>query len=162
MPTAYGIGGLVNVPPGPIRGTGVPPTSFRGQLGQQYFDISTSPPNLYIYNGVTWVIGGDTPATTSSLGSVQLATLSQLQNGNAPAGAIVPLSNDVATVIAGVVAGAGVPATTAQQGYVYLETDANAVLGIAPNPNTAFQISNIAAIFLKPPPFGTTTPSTGK
>ncbi len=138
MALAYGIGGMINVPPGPIQGRGAPAASFKGQLGQQYFDISQSPPVEYIYNGVTWLAGGDTPATTTSFGSVQLATLTELQNGNAPAGAIVPLSNDVATVIAGVVAGAGVPATTAQQGYVYLSTDANAVSDTYPNPNTAF------------------------
>src|SRR5882672_1797552 len=151
MPLAYGIGGLISVPQGAVTGNGVPPASFKGQLGQQYFDISQSPPVEYIFNGVTWLPGGDTPATTSTFGSVQLATLSQLQNGNAPAGAIVPLSNDVATVIAGVVAGAGVPATTAQQGFVFLETDANAVLGTAPNANTALQPSNLAAVFAAPP-----------
>ncbi len=141
---AYGIGGLVKVAPAAIMGNGIPPASFKGILGQQFFDNSQVPPVEYIYNGQTWTIGGTAPATTTSFGSVELATLSQLQNGNAPSGAIVPLSNDVATVIAGVVAGAGVPATTAQQGYVFLETDANAVLGTAPNPNTALQPSNLA------------------
>ena len=158
----YGIGGFVSVPAGPLKGFGVPPVGLKGQLGQDYFDQSTTPPTGYVFNGQTWTAGGLAIATTTTAGAVQLATLSQLQNGNAPAGAIVPLSNDVATVIAGVVAGAGVPATTAQQGYVYLETDANAVLGTSPNSNTALQISNISAIFLQPPPFGTTTPSTGK
>src|SRR6185503_7414596 len=50
-----------------------------------------------------WSQGGNGEATTTEFGIVQLATLSELQNGNAPAGAIVPLSNDVATVIAGIV-----------------------------------------------------------
>jgi hypothetical protein len=160
MGIAVGIGGLISVPPAAIRGHGVPPSSFRGILGQMYFDLDTVPPTEYVYNGQTWAAGGDSEATTTTFGSVQLATLSELQNGNAPAGAIVPLSNDVATVIAGVVAGAGVPATTAQQGFVFLETDANAVLGTAPNANTALQPSNLAAVFAAPPVggFGSTTP----
>lgn len=169
MPLAVGLGGVINVPAGAIRGKGAPPAGFKGQLGQQYFDITTTPPTEYIFNGQTWVTGGDSPAglagtgsapNPASFGSVTIASLSQLQNGNAPAGIVVPLSNDVATVIAGVVAGAGVPATTAQQGYVFLETDANAVLGTAPNANTALQPSNLAAVFAAPPAggFGSTTP----
>jgi hypothetical protein len=54
MPLAYGIGGLISVPQGAVSGFGAPPASFIGQLGQQYFDKSTSPPTLYIFNGVTW------------------------------------------------------------------------------------------------------------
>ncbi len=160
MGLAIGIGGLLSVTPAPVRGNGPPPDSYKAPLGQSYFDFSQTPPVEYVYNGQTWNTAGANPATTTSFGTVELATLSQLQNGNAPAGAIVPLSNDVATVIAGVVAGAGVPATTAQQGYVYLETDANAVLGTAPNPNTALQPSNLAAVFAAPPVggFGSTTP----
>jgi len=161
MGLAYGIGGFVNVAPSPITGKGVPSSSFKGQLGQQYFD-TTNPtsPVEYVFNGYSWSTAGANEATTTTLGTVRLATLSELQNGNAPSGAYVPLSNDVATVIAGVVAGSGVPATTAQQGYVYLETDANAVLGTSPNPNTALQVSNIAAVFAAPPAggFGSTTP----
>lgn len=157
---AYGIGGLISVPAAPLSGFGPPPTGFKAALGQQFFDKSQTPPTEYVFNGQTWTTAGANPATTSVLGTVQLATLSQLQNGNAPAGAIVPLSNDVATVIAGVVAGAVPPANTAQAGIVYLSTDANAVLGTAPNPNTALQPSNLAAVFAAPPVggFGSTTP----
>lgn len=129
--------------------------------GTRWQDNSVNPPVIYETTGAgLWLVGGEPQATTTTFGSVKLATLSQLQNGNAPSGAIVPLSNDVATVIAGVVAGAGVPATVAQQGYVFLETDANAVLGTAPNPNTALQPSNLAAVFAAPPVggFGSTTP----
>lgn len=162
---ALGLGGpFINVFPPPIIAQRAPATSDRSYpLGQIWIDNSVSPAVSYEFldsaNG-TWETGGNSEATTTSFGTVQLATLSELQNGNAPAGAIVPLSNDVATVIAGVVAGAGVPATTAQQGYVFLETDANAVLGTAPNPNTALQPSNLAAVFAAPPAggFGSTTP----
>jgi len=130
MGMAVGIGGLIKVPPAAIQGYGPPPASFKAQLGQDYFDISVTPATEYVYNGSTWVTAGANPATTTSFGTVELATLAQLQSGNAPAGAIVPLSNDVATVIAGVVAGAGVPATTAQQGYVFLATNAQAQAGL--------------------------------
>jgi fibronectin-binding autotransporter adhesin len=129
--------------------------------GTRWQDNSVNPAVIYETTGAgLWLTGGDNPATTSTFGIVRLATLTQLQNGNAPAGAYVPTSNDVATVVAAVVAGAGVPATTAQQGYVYLETDANAVLGTSPNPNTALQPSNLAAVFAAPPVlgFGSTTP----
>ena len=57
MSLAYGIGGLVSVPPAPIRGNGPPPASFRGQLGQQFFDEATDPPTQYIYNGQSREIG---------------------------------------------------------------------------------------------------------
>src|SRR4029077_5608964 len=113
---AYGIGGLISVPAAPITGNRPPPASFKGQLGQMNFDTSTTPPTQYVFNGQSWQIGGDPEATTSSFGVVQLATLSELQNGNAPAGAYVPTSNDVATVIAGIVVGAVPPATETQQG----------------------------------------------
>ncbi len=77
-----------------------------------------------------WSQGGNPEATTSEFGIVQLATLSELQNGNAPAGAYVPTSNDVATVIAGVVVGAVPPATETQAGIAEIatqvETDAGA------------------------------------
>src|ERR1700676_493441 len=72
----------------------------------------------------SWSSGGNGPATASTQGIVQLATLSQLQNGNAPAGPFVSLTNDIATVIAGIVVGAVPPATTAQAGIVTLATNA--------------------------------------
>ena len=68
-------------------------------------------------------------ATTSAFGVVQLATLSELQNGNAPAGAYVPTSNDVATVIAGVVAGAVPPANESQAGIAEIATQAETNTG---------------------------------
>ena len=53
MPLAYGFGGFVSVPAGAVTGQGAPADSFKGGLGQQYFDTSVSPPKEYIYNGVT-------------------------------------------------------------------------------------------------------------
>ena len=71
-----------------------------------------------------WSAGGNAEASTSDFGIVQLATLTELQNGNAPSGAYVPTSNDVATVIAGIVVGAVPPATETQQGIAELATQA--------------------------------------
>lgn len=129
MPSAYGIGGLIEIPAGPLEGRGSPPTSFRGQLGQQYFDTSATPPTEYVYNGQSWTTAGANPATNNIFGTVKLATLSELQNGNAPSGAYVPLSNDVATVIAGIVVGAVPPATETQQGIAELATQAETDAG---------------------------------
>lgn len=130
MGMAVGIGGLISVPPAAIRGHGVPPESFKAQLGQMYFDMDVSPPTLYIYNGLTWEAGGDAEATTTSFGSVQLATLAELQTGTAPAGAYVPTANDVATVIAGVVAGAVPPATETQAGIAEIATQVETDAGV--------------------------------
>lgn len=76
-----------------------------------------------------WAEGGNAEATTSTFGIVRLATLSQLQNGNAPAGAYVPTSNDVATVIAGIVVGAVPPANEFQQGIAFIATQADTNTG---------------------------------
>lgn len=101
-------------------------------------------------------------ATTTSKGKVELATLTELQTGTAPAGAWVPTANDVATVIAAVVVGAVPPATTTQQGIVELATDAQVVTPFTTDvPNTAVQPSNITAMFAAPPAIGGTTPAGG-
>lgn len=78
----------------------------------------------------TWSQGGNAEATTTEFGIVQLATLSELQNGNAPAGAYVPTSNDVATVIAGIVVGAVPPATETQQGIAEIATQVETDAGV--------------------------------
>jgi len=160
MALCYGITGLIATAPKPVTGNGPPPASFKAELGTQYFDQLTTPPTQYIYNGSTWNSAGGVPATVTVAGPVFLSTLAQLQTGTAPTGAYVPLANDVATVIAGIVVGAVPPATIAQSGIVFLSTDANAVLGTAPNANTAVQVSNLAAVFAAPPVlgFGFTTP----
>jgi hypothetical protein len=58
MSLAYGIGGLINVPPPVLSGQGAPPATFRGLLGQSYFDKSTNPFTEYVYNGSGWERGG--------------------------------------------------------------------------------------------------------
>lgn len=131
--------------------------------GTEWMDSSVNPPIIYETSGAgNWDVGGIEPASTTRFGVVKLATLSELQNGNAPAGSVVPLSNDVATVIAGVVVGAVPPANTTQQGIVELATDAQVVTPFATDvPNTAVQPSNITAMFAAPEPIGSTTPNTG-
>lgn len=100
-------------------------------------------------------------ATTSTEGVVELSTLLELQGGTAPAGA-VPTSNDVATVIAGVVVGAVPAASTLVQGIVELATDAQVVTPFATDvPNTAIQPSNITAMFASPPAIGGTSAGAG-
>jgi len=79
----------------------------------------------------TWSEGGNQEATTSDFGIVQLATLTELQNGTAPAGGYVPTSNDVATVIAGVVVGAVPPATEMQAGILEVASQPEMTTGTA-------------------------------
>src|SRR6266404_2195174 len=162
MPLCYAIGGMLNTPPGAIKGNGAPSASFRGDLGQQYFDFSTTPPTEYVFNGQTWTIGGASPATTTTFGTVELSTLAQLQGGTAAAGAVVPLANDVFTFVNGIVLAGAAIAQTAVTGITNLATDAQAVAGTATVPGVtalAVQPSNLAAVFAAPPATGGTTPA---
>ena len=54
----YGVGGYKSVLAGSIKGRGTPTNTFGIELGQSYFDMSTSPPTQWVFNGVTWVQGG--------------------------------------------------------------------------------------------------------
>jgi len=54
--TSYGIGGFISTAPGVLKGNNPPPPTFRGKLGQFYYDFSTTFPNLYIYNGTSWIL----------------------------------------------------------------------------------------------------------
>ena len=138
------------------------PDGLPFQSGDGWADDSGSPSVLYQYvGGGEWALGGNEPATTTSFGTVELATLSELQNGNAP-GDQVPTANDVATVIAGVVVGAVPPATTAQQGIVEIATSAEVISPWTSTiPNTAITPANIEGMFASPPPIGVTAQSTG-
>jgi len=130
MAIVQGMAGLAKVQSAAIQGYNPPPASFKAELGQSFFDASVIPAVEYVYNGASWSLAGANEATTSAEGIVQLATLSQLQNGNAPAGPIVPLSNDVATVIAGVVAGAVPPANETQAGIAEIATQVETDAGV--------------------------------
>lgn len=97
--------------------------------GTRWQDSSSDPADIYttLGNGV-WTLGGNNSATTTEEGIVELATLTELQNGTAP-GNQVPTSNDVATVIAGVVAGAVPPANESQAGIAEIATQAETNTG---------------------------------
>lgn len=68
MGIAYGIGGVLKVPPPVVTGEGAPAASFVGIQGQDYYDTTTTPPTQYTYNGQTWV------EVASAAGSVQEVT----------------------------------------------------------------------------------------
>ncbi len=125
----------VEVPTIQTRSPSVNDTNF--PIGKSWIDtlnnqsyVLTSLSSIGGILQANWSSGGNVEATTSEFGIVQLATLSELQNGNAPAGAYVPTSNDVATVIAGIVVGAVPPANETQAGIAEIatqvETDAGA------------------------------------
>lgn len=98
--------------------------------GTRWQDSSVNPGVIYQTSGAgNWLVDTNQEATTSSFGIVQLATLSELQNGNAPAGAYVPTSNDVATVIQGIVVGAVPPAQEGQAGIAEIATQAETNTG---------------------------------
>jgi hypothetical protein len=149
MPLAYGIGGMVNVTSGPVTGNGAPPDSFKGQVGQQYYDNSTTPPTEYVFNGQTWTTAGANPATTTTYGTVLLTDNSQ----------------PVATkVYADALAIAGSPvSTTTTAGIGQLSTDDEALAGTPSTGALALFVtpSNLAAVFASPPATGGTTPAAG-
>src|SRR6185503_1478276 len=97
MGSAYGIGGLISVPPAAIRGNGVPPASFKAKLGQQYFDFSQTPPTEYVYNGQTWTTAGANPATTTTYGTVLLTDNSEPVATKVYADALAIAGSPVAT-----------------------------------------------------------------
>jgi len=160
MALVYGIGGLISVPQGAVSGIGAPPLSFRGELGQQYFDRGQSPPLEYVFNGQTWTTGGSEPASTTVYGSVLLSTLAQLEAGTAPAGSVVPLANDVFTFVNSVVIAN--LSTEAAVGLIQQATDAQSVAGTNLNPGTplAVQPKSLAAVFASNPAIGGTAPNT--
>ncbi len=149
MPIAYSIGGFVSVPPGPVEGFGPPPASFRGGLGQNYFDKSVTPPTEYVFNGQTWTTAGANPATTTTYGTVLLTDNSE------PVATKVYADNLV-------IAGAPV-ATETTSGIGKLVSDANAVARIPSTGVQAYfvQPSNLTAVMSAPGPIGDVTPSTG-
>lgn len=115
------------LPPPVISGRSPNVNDLNYTPGQLWFDKPNG--ELYVNEGSgIWNETGEESATTTSEGVVQLSTLSELQNGNAPAGPYVPLANDVATVIQSIVVGVVPPATEGQQGIAeiatQIETDA--------------------------------------
>lgn len=160
MALAYGIGGLVSVPAAPIKGVGAPPENFKGQLGQQYFDISVSPPVEYTFNGESWLLGGNEPATTTSFGTVIL------NDSITMAGATdeqVPTALAIKTYVDNI-AVAGAPVSTeTTAGIGQLATDAEAIAGTPSTGVLALFVtpSNLAPVFAEPPAIGSSTPASG-
>lgn len=161
MSVAYGLTGLVQVGPPPLTGNGPPPASFKGALGQQFFDKSTSPPTQYVYNGATWVTGGNAYATTTTPGIVQL---SDDVTADQASETLVPTAK--ATFDYGqtlVLAGANI-ASEVVQGIGYVASDAEAVARQANTPGVeAFFLTptNLDPIFASPSAIGSTTPAAG-
>ncbi|HEY3527465.1 MAG TPA: hypothetical protein VGK47_14815 [Nitrososphaeraceae archaeon] len=130
---AYGVGQpTIPVMPPPILANRAPASSDTDYpIGQVWVDQSVSPSVLYSHvGGGDWDTGGNAEATTSSFGIVRLATFSELENGDAPPGAIVPTSNDVATVIQGIVVGAVPPAQEGQAGIAEIATQVETDAGL--------------------------------
>lgn len=75
MAVAYAPGGLIKVGPFPLSGSGAPASTLIGQLGQDYFDTTTSPPTLYVFNGSTWTQPGSGSSTGANIvGTVTINT----------------------------------------------------------------------------------------
>jgi hypothetical protein len=101
----------------------VPPASFRGELGQQYFDESVSPPQQYVYNGQTWESGGNAQATETTAGIARLATAAEATTGTDDTTIMTPAK-------VALVAIAGAPdATEVTKGIAQLATQAEAEAG---------------------------------
>ncbi len=149
MSLVYGIGGLVSTAPVPLQGNGIPPASFKGKLGQQFFDNSTTPPTEYVFNGQTWTTAGANPASTTTYGTVLLTDNSE----------------PVATkVYADSLAIAGAPvATTTTAGIGQLATDAEAIAGTPSTGLLALFVtpSNLAPVLASPTAIGSTLPAAG-
>src|SRR5271168_1047499 len=107
-----------------------PTTSDIYNAGTRWQDNSVNPPLIYetVGRGI-WNQAGGGIATNATPGIVYLATLAQTQTGGAPSAAYVSSANDVATALAAIIVGSGVPATTVQQGYVFLATNNQAAAG---------------------------------
>jgi len=150
MPLAYGLSGFVSVPQGAVTGKGAPPASFKGQLGQQYFDTTdATAPVEYVYNGYSWSTAGANPATTTVYGTVLLTDNSE----------------PVATkTYADNLAIAGSPvATDTTAGIGQLATDAEAIAGTASTGLLALFVtpSNLAPVLASPSAIGGTVAAAG-
>jgi len=86
----YSVGGYANVQAGPLTGNGAPSTNFKGQeLGQYYFDRSVSPPNLYIWNGQTWIQNGSATTLVSTTSITAGTTITAAGDITTTAGNVV-------------------------------------------------------------------------
>ncbi len=140
MTLVYAPGGLVSVPPAPIRGSGAPPANFKGQLGQMYLDTSVSPADIYFYNGLTWQISTaelDTLTTDDATvvvpvsGNINLLGGSNINTTGSGDDATINLDNSP-SVSGSLTAGTTITATlgniTATNGNLALSTAGNKII----------------------------------
>lgn len=139
MPQAYGIGGLINVPPAAIKRSSAPAASFKGELGQIYIDSSAADASaVYVYDGNSWVqnqLSLDTDGTfASASNSTASSSLAIKTYVDATASFGAPIASDVA------------------QGIAWTATDAQCVAGTANDATNAYMVSpdNLVAIFASP------------
>ena len=154
MPVAYGIGGVINVPQEAVEGSGAPPASFKGELGQIYIDRiaanGSDSTAIYIYDGNSWVQNQITLSTDATFAAASDSTASSSL-------AIKTYVDNIA------IAGAPI-AEEAVYGIGEIATDAEAVSGTANNPGvTALLLtpSNLSPVFASPPALGGTAPAGG-
>lgn len=156
MSLAYGIGGLLSVPPAPIRGQGAPPANFKGQLGQMYIDQSASPADIYFYNGTTWQITtseldtlttDDATVVTPVSGNINLVGGTNINTTGAGASATINLDSSP-SVSGSITAGTGLVATTggvtATAGNI-TATNGNIVRGTAGNKDVYSSVGTTTA-----------------
>lgn len=149
--TAYGVGGLIKVAPGPVSGNGAPASSFKGQLGQQYFDTSQTPPAEYVYNGSTWVSGGNAQATETVAGIAELSTAAEALAGTDDTTIMTPAK-------VALVAIAGAPLwSEVTAGIVEKASTAEAQAGVSDD--VGMSALKVFQALATPPAIGSTTPA---
>lgn len=144
MVQAYAIGGVANVVAGPVTGFGAPPASFMGQLGQEYFDKSQTPPALYIYNGQTWAINLGALSTASiNVSGNETITGNETIGGTLSVTGLSTLTGGINTAPVVVAAAASPQAANGRSGQVTFSG-----VSIAAGATQSFVITNtsIAAI----------------
>lgn len=151
MALAYGIGGLVSVPVAAIKGVGPPAETLQSSLGQFYFDISTTPYSVYIFDGSLWQLGGNELATTTIPGIVEIDDdLTSVPSTES----VVPSALAAKSYSDSVVINAPVPWSETVSGIGELATEAEAVAVTLDN--VAITPLKAAQIFASPPAFGFT------
>ena len=127
--------------------------------GTRWQNNSVVPPVIYTTTGAgRWLLGGDNPATNTTLGTVYLATYAELSAGSAASDEYVPSSNDVYTYVNSVAISGAPVATTTTSGIGELATDAEAVAGTVSTGVLALFVtpSNLTPVFASPPALGGT------
>lgn len=135
------------------------------QAGTEWQDNSASPnPIIYVTTGSgIWSQGGNSVATTTSTGIVELSTYAELSTGTAPDDYYVPPANDVYTYVNSIAIAGSPVATETTAGIGELATDVEAVAGTPSTGALALFVtpSNLAPVFASPPAIGGTAAAAG-